>query len=79
MFRKNLTYNQDGASRSVALQSEDGFSWSVAGSETSNEDTGFGHASIGGRHFVLQSKGNGLQVLAETNTPTKAARIAEAL
>lgn len=80
MFRKNLNFidNQDGSRVTVQLQSQDGFRWEPA-QEDGADDTGYGHATVDGRHFVLQTKGEGLQVLAETNTPTKAARIAESL
>ncbi len=62
---------QDGLTATAEVESNDGGNTFVpAGSAVE---------SFAGRNFVTQLKNGGIQVLAETNTPTKATRIAEAL
>lgn len=80
MIRKTLRYtDENGSLESVELVSEDGISFSPASeSSDSSESTEYGFATVDGRNFVLQTKNGNLQVLAETNTATKAERLARA-
>lgn len=71
---------QDGLSATAELVTQDGgLTYQAADTVEDSLDFTFGTATVDGRNFVTQVKNGQLQVLAETNTPTKAARIAEAL
>ena len=71
---------QDGLSATADLTTEDGgATYFQTSAQADTLDFTFGTASVDGRNFVTQVKNGSLQVLAETNTPTKAERIASAL
>ena len=71
---------EDGLTATADLITNDGgLTFSTQETVEDSLDYTYGSATVDGRNFVTQVKNGSLQVLAETNTPTKAARIAEAL
>ena len=71
---------EDGDTLTADLTTNDGGrTFSAQETVEDSLDYTYGSVSVDGRNFVTQVKNGTLQVLAETNTPTKAARIAEAL
>jgi len=65
--------------RTLDIQSHDGIHFSATEHIEAETPTTHGCITVDGKNFVIQPKGSGYQVLAETNTLSKASRIADAM